>query len=55
MKGCRKSFQNPSHKIKIALLECELQAFENTRAGVEVNIQSPPWKGVVMLINEFLD
>ena len=39
MKGCLKIFKSPSYKIKIALLECELQTFENARTGVGMNIQ----------------
>ena len=42
MKGRQQSFQNPSYKIKITLLECELHAFENTRAGGGVNVHPLP-------------
>ena len=41
MKECRKSFQTPLYKIKIALLECELQAFENIHERVGVEYSTP--------------
>ena len=42
MKGCQNSFQLASYKIKIALLESKLQAFENVCARVGIKYSPPP-------------